>query len=124
MQGFRFPQAVHRDIAAVIVSALPFPEVAFWQLVPAGQEEHGLWHRQTEGLCSSFPYIPQQVDGKGFAGPSRPCLLHLLSDLRSHHGLWAIFFFLVPDLTLLPSFPGEGSNARRRYLLQHASLDC
>lgn len=44
MQGFRFLQAVHRDIAALTVSALPFPEVAFWQLVPAGQEEHGLWH--------------------------------------------------------------------------------
>lgn len=53
MEGFRFPQVVHRGITAIAVSALPFPEVVFWQLVPAGQGAGG-----TGALAS-----PSQVPG-------------------------------------------------------------
>lgn len=65
MQDFKFPQVVYRDIAAMVVSALPFPKMAFWQPVPAWQDaggtrdQHELRHRlvgQPDGRAVlSFP---------------------------------------------------------------------
>lgn len=42
MQSFRFPQFVHKGITAITVSALLFPEVALWQLVPVGLGAGGM----------------------------------------------------------------------------------
>lgn len=111
IQGFRFPWIVHRGISAITVSACPFLR---WLFVPAGKGagETGVLGSPSqatrlEGCAPLSLRFPSRQMGKALQGPPIPCLLHPLSDLRSHHSLWAMFF-LVPGLTLLPSFPGWG----------------
>lgn len=98
MQDFKFPLVVYTDIAAIVVSALPFPEMAFWKPVPAWQDaggtrdQHELQHRPVrqpdcgevlfflldspagrwERLSSALPSLPP------------PSPFDSLSDFKSH----------------------------------------
>ncbi|XP_074967552.1 potassium voltage-gated channel subfamily A member 1 isoform X2 [Phalacrocorax aristotelis] len=128
---------VYRDIAAIIVPALPFPEMSFWQPVPAWQDaggtrdQHELQHhpvRQSD--CRAVLFFPLDSPAGRFerlssALPSLPppSPFNSLSDLKSHHRSFEPYSSFW-SLTLLPPSSGDGSNTRKRYLLQYANLDC
>lgn len=132
MQDFEFPKVVYRDITAIIVSALPFSETAFWQPVLAGdrlqdagrtRDQRELWHHPVrQPGCRTVLFFPLDSPAGRWERLSSalPYLLPLSpfispSDLKSHHSsfkpyscFWSLNLLYFHHHLVKESTLGEG----------------